>query len=341
MVTATVSAQQLAGFTFKSLTSRYDKNRDRVITRAEAEDNPAIFEHFDLDNDGDIEEQEFNEALRELQIKQRPPHKTHRERAAPTGVTAHRNLEYAVEDGESLKLDLYLPAGTTNAPLLMWIHGGAWKNGDKSNVFQSIMDLTTQGYALASINYRLQDLTIHPKQIHDCKGALRWLRANAGEYGYDPERIAVGGGSAGGHLALLLGLSSGFQELEGTVGGNTNQSSSVSAIVDFFGPTELMVFSKNDLRLKNAHELMPELLKSASPLTYLGKDDPPVLIFHGDRDKTVPISQSALLHERYQELGLESHFHILEGKGHGGKAFNDVMRNTLIREFLDKHLGVN
>ena len=151
-----------------------------------------------------------------------------------------RDLEYANVDGESLQLDLYLPEKSeTKPPLLVWIHGGGWTKGSKSGINPIFIRLTAEGYAAASIDYRLDGLTSHPKQIHDCKGAIRWLRANADKYGYDVTRIGVGGGSAGGHLVLLLGLSSGIEELEGDVGGNLDQSSQVHAVVDLFGPSAL------------------------------------------------------------------------------------------------------
>jgi len=263
-------------------------------------------------------------------------------RQPPENTTVHRDLEYAVEDGESLRLDLYLPKNAKTTPaLVVWIHGGGWKNGDKANVNPAILRLSADGYAVASINYRLKDLSIHPKNIHDCKGAVRWLRSKAETHGYDPNRIAVGGGSAGGHLALLLGLSGGIEELEGTVGGNTNQSTVVKAIIDLYGPSELTVMLEKSERFARSHNFIMEQLASASPLTYLSPNDPPVLILHGDSDKTVPVEQSQLLHKRYQKAGLESELHIIEGAGHGGMVFSDEERYRLIKAFLDRHLITN
>ncbi len=261
-------------------------------------------------------------------------------RRLPANCRMLRDLEYAVEEGESLKLDLYLPPGTNGTPpLVMWIHGGGWRNGDKANVNPAILKLAGEGYAVASINYRLKDLTIHPRQIHDCKGALRWLRAHAAEYGFDPKRVAVGGGSAGGHLALLLGMSHGVAELEGTVGGNTNQSSAVSAVVDLYGPFDLSAMAKAQERFRRAHAADTNLLLNASPATYLDANDPPVLALHGDRDNTVPLEQSTLLHERCTALGIECELHIIEGARHGGMEFSDAERAALIKAFLDRHLA--
>ncbi len=329
---------QQRGFGYDQMLERHDGDNDGVVAKDEFRGNPRLFERFDADEDGRVTREEFDAAVKRM-AKNRRPNVKPRTLPAPEGVTVHRDVEYAVEDGESLKLDIYLPAATNTAPpLLVWIHGGGWKSGDKNNVNPAVLRLSAEGYAVASVNYRLKDLTIHPKNIHDCKGAVRWLRANAANYGYDPERVAVGGGSAGGHLALLLGLSAGFDELEGTVGGNTNEHSAVKAIVDFYGPSELVVFSENDARFNNAHEYVKEQLTHASPLTYLSKDDPPVIIFHGDQDKTVPLSQSQLVHARYQAAGLASELHVLEGAGHGGKVFGDDERQRLIKAFLDANL---
>lgn len=139
-------------------------------------------------------------AIDGMNKKTAKPKRPARQKKIPENVTAHTDLEYAVEDGESLQLDLYLPE-LKNPPLIVWIHGGGWKNGDKANVNSAILRLSGEGYAVASINYRLKDLSIHPKNIHDCKGAVRWLRGNAETYGYNPTRVAVGGSSAGGHLS--------------------------------------------------------------------------------------------------------------------------------------------
>ncbi len=260
-------------------------------------------------------------------------------REPPKASVIHRDLEYAIADGESLKLDLYLPEKTKTAPpLVVWIHGGGWKSGDKAQVNRAILRLSEDGYAVASINYRLEDLSIHPKQIHDCKGAVRWLRAKAEEYGYDASRIAVGGGSAGGHLALLLGLSGGVEALEGTVGENTDQTGAIRAIIDLYGPSELSVMAETSDRFNRAHQFDTEQLAGASPLTYLTPDDPPVLILHGDQDPVVPVEQSHLLHERYQNAGLTSELHILEGAGHGGAVFSDQERYQIIQTFLERNL---
>jgi len=255
----------------------------------------------------------------------------------PNGTTVHRDLEYAKVDGTSLLLDVYLPPKSDRKPLLLvWIHGGGWTKGSKAQFNPIFLRLTADGYAVASVDYRLTGLGSHPDQTHDVKGAIRWLRANAGKYGYDATRIGVGGGSAGGHLVLMLGMTAGVGELEGEVGGNLDRSSRVQAVVDLFGPSEFEAFAKESERFGRRHSL--ELRKEASPLTYLTKDDAPVLIFHGDRDPVVPLSQSRLLDERCREVGVESALHVIEKAGHGGMQFGDDTRYALVKAFLDRHL---
>ena len=319
-------------FTFEQFSARHDTNQDGKVEQDEFNGAPQFFRWLDEDGDGAVTAEEFQK-------------RTQRDgrqlagggRRVPEGVKVMKDLEYASVDGESLRLDLYLPEKSdAKPPLLVWIHGGGWTKGSKSGINPVFIRLTAEGYAAASIDYRLDGIISHPKQIHDCKGAIRWLRANADKYGYDVTRIGAGGGSAGGHLVLLLGLSSDVGELEGDVGGNVDQSSKVDAVVDLYGPSALGLFAEESERFR--HNKTPELLKSASPVTYLSKDDPPVLIFHGDKDQVVPLGQSEHLHKRYEEAGLESSLHVIESAGHGGPQFSDPTRYALIKEFLDRHI---
>jgi len=295
------------------------------------------FANIDAAVAADLESQRSRPAAQEAAPPTRPPIWLKGARKIPEGVKVLKDLEYARVDGHPLRLDLYLPEKSeTKPPLLVWIHGGAWILGSKAPINYNFLRLTGEGYAAASIEYRLEGLVSHPKQIHDCKGAIRWLRAHADQYGYDTTRIGVGGGSAGGHLVLLLGLSSGVEALEGDVGGNLDQSSHVDAVVDLFGPSALGRFAQASKRF--GQNKTAALLKSASPLTYLTKDDPPLLIFHGDKDPLVPLSQSEYLHKRYQEAGLESTLHVIKGAGHGGAPFNDATCYKQIKAFFDRHI---
>jgi acetyl esterase/lipase len=238
----------------------------------------------------------------------------------PEGTKIERNLEYVKDGHERNKLDLYLPPKAEGPlPLIVWIHGGAWKAGSKDNC--PTTPLVAKGYAVAAINYRFIQHAEFPAQIEDCKAAIRWLRANAQKYNLDPDHIGVIGASAGGHLTALLGTSGSVKELEGT-GGNPEQSSKVQAVVDLFGPTGMPA---KDRALANA-------------VTHITKDGPPFLIVHGDADKTVPIAQSERLTEALKKAGVEVTMVTKKDAGHGGPAFTNDEAMKMYEEFFDKHL---
>lgn len=264
----------------------------------------------------------------------------------------HLDIEYASVDGLSLKLDLYTPGENVDAPrpLVVWIHGGAWRAGDKQRC--PAVRLVSRGYIVASINYRLSQQAIFPAQIYDCKAAIRWLRANAEMYHIDPARIGVWGSSAGGHLVALLGTSGGVSELSDPRLGNADQSSRVQAVCDFFGPTDLLQMDAHALAaapFKHDAADSPESLliggpiqenrdkaARANPISFVSKDDPPFLILHGDQDPLVPLHQSQLLADALQQVGVEHEFHTIEGYGHGFGGNRDV--NQLVDTFFDKIL---
>lgn len=274
------------------------------------------------------------DAFTQKQPKKKQKRRRVRQRV-PEGVKVIRDLQYGPDKTRSL--DLYLPQDLkTKPPLLVWIHGGGWRGGSKSRVYPVLLKLTGEGYAVASVEYRLNGLKGHPEHTHDCKGAIRWLRANAEKYGYNAKRIGIAGGSAGGHIVLMLGMTAGVKEMEGTVGGNEKQSSRVQAVVNLFGPTSFDLFAKENARFRGRYKDAVKLYKSASPLTYLSKDDAPVLTLHGTDDRLVPVSQAKLLHKKYKAAGLESHLHIIEGAGHGGRQFSDGERYGLVKGFLDR-----
>ncbi|MCK4751454.1 MAG: alpha/beta hydrolase, partial [Bacteroidales bacterium] len=153
-------------------------------------------------------------------------------------------------------LDLYIPESDGAMPCLIWIHGGAWLAGSKDGLPREVDMLPDHGYVVASIGYRLSSEAIFPAQIFDCKAAIRFLKANAGTYGIDPNKMAVSGSSAGGHLVALLGTSCDIQELEGELGEHLDQSSCVQAVCDFFGPTDLLALLGQ--RGENARRPMAE-----------------------------------------------------------------------------------
>jgi acetyl esterase/lipase len=245
-------------------------------------------------------------------------------------VQVAKDLVYRTVGGRTLKLDLYrpsdLPAGA-RAPLVVWIHGGAWRSGSKSPC--PALPLVHRGYIVASISYSLTQDATFPAQIHDCKAAIRWLRANASVHSIDPDRIGVWGASSGGHLAALLGTSGDVRDLEGGPE-NLAHSSRVQAVCDFFGPTDFLRMNDTPGAMDHDAPDSPESaliggpiqqnrdkVARANPITYITADDPPFLILHGDQDNLVPITQSQLLYEALQRAGIKSRFGVIKGAGHG------------------------
>lgn len=277
--------------------------------------------------------------------------------AAMAQVTpTHANLAYG--DGHQRQvLDIYLPPGpAAPRPVVIWIHGGGWQNGDKASAAGRAAALMSQGFSVVGINYRYSQQAIFPAQIHDCKGAIRWLRANAQTYNLDTDRIGVWGSSAGGHLVALLGTSAGVMDAEGMVGGNLNQSSRVQAVADYFGPADffnvegwhtncagtsaeeaLLGACLGDIQANvNNPAWAAEVARAhlAGPVTHVTPDDPAFHIAHGTVDMTVWPEHSELLFGLLQAAGVESTLRLVEGAGHGLPATEDA----LVRAFLAARL---
>ena len=263
-----------------------------------------------------------------------------------TGVTQHSNIAYIPGGHERQKLDLYVPDGggsRATAPVIVWIHGGGWQAGDKSNV--PVARFTEYGYAVASVDYRLSQDAPFPAQIEDCKAAIRWLRSNAKLYNLNPNRIGVMGASAGGHLVALLGTSGGVKALEGR-SGNLDQSSRVQCVVDMFGPTDFLKMggfhdspnSPESRLIGGPIQENKDKVAKANPITYVGADDPPFLIIHGDADPTVPHMQSVLLQDALKKAGVEATLITVVGGGHGGPGFQGGENGKRTLAFLDKYL---
>ncbi len=265
----------------------------------------------------------------------------------PEGAVAHRDLAYVANGHERQKLDLYLPRGGTNLPLIIYIHGGAFKMGSKEQ--GPPLDYLRRGYALASINYRLSQHALFPAQIQDCKAAVRWLRAHAHDHGLDPSRFAAWGPSAGGHLAAMLGTAGDTKEFD--VGAHLDRSSGVQAVVDYFGPTDFLQMDAHRLPQGMIHDAADspeseliggpiqqnrEKAARANPVTYVTPGDPPFLICHGDQDPLVPHHQSELLAEALKKAGVPATFHTVKGAGHGG--FKDPKVSELTQAFLAERL---
>jgi len=223
-----------------------------------------------------------------------------------------RDLVYKRVNSAVLTLDLYCPEKVSGpAPVIVWVHGGGWRTGGKKRC--PAVALVPDGYAVASIDYRLSSTAPFPAQIEDCKAAVRWLRANAAKYNLDADRIGVWGMSAGGHLAALLGTSGGVPELEGS-GDNMQYSSRVQAVCDVAGPADLPALTNLGPKRMFAIEgllggpLEKDKAKAiaASPIHYVSKDDPPFLIVHGEADRVVPVEQSQRFYEELRKAGVNA-----------------------------------
>jgi acetyl esterase/lipase len=228
-----------------------------------------------------------------------------------------RDLVYKRVNGAVLALDLYHPQNVSGLlPVIVCIHGGHFGAGRKERC--PAVALVQDGYAVASIDYRLTSTAPFPAQIEDCKAAVRWLRANASSYHLDPDRIGVWGYSAGGHLAALLGTTGGVPELEGN-GDNMQYSSQVQAVCDVAGPTDLLPLANlGPKRMSAIEALLGGPLEkdeakavAASPIHYISKDDPPFLIVHGEADRVIPLEQSQRFYEALQKAGVNATLKIL------------------------------
>lgn len=270
-------------------------------------------------------------------------------------VTVEENVTYGKGGDTELQLDLARPAGDGPFPAIIFIHGGGWYQGNREGYKSDIREAAERGYVAATISYRLMEFDrgnkemttatpAFPAQIHDAKAAVRWLRANAEAYHVDPNRIGVTGGSAGGHLSLLLGLTDPQSDLEGE-GGNRGVSSRVQAVVNFFGPTDMA--SCHDassvawifrLFMGGTPGEAAAAYEAASPVTYVSSDDVPVLTLHGDQDALVPIAQAKMLDERMRAAGVIHKLVIFEGQGHGFDGEHQQKAMEAMWRFFDQHL---
>jgi acetyl esterase/lipase len=265
----------------------------------------------------------------------------------PDSVRAELDIPYAGTDHVRQKLDLYLPKQPANGklPLVVFIHGGGWQNGQKGVGRKWTFPYVESGdFATASIGYRLSSDAIWPAQIHDCKAAIRWLRANAGKYGIDPDRIAVLGPSAGGHLVAMLGTSGGVAALEGDLGDFDDTSSRVQCVVDFYGPANMLTRDPTDTApqsrlaalLGGPVQELKERAKEASPQTHVTADDPPFLIVHGTEDPLVEYDQSVQFDAALRAAGVSSVLIRVDGGKHGN--FGNPEVDQRVRAFLGKQL---
>ena len=268
--------------------------------------------------------------------------------------TTLTGIEFAKVDGKSLLLDLRVPDDDGLHAVVLYLHSGAWISGDRTG--GPARRQASRGYAVASIDYRLAPQYIWPAQIEDCKAAVRWLRANAARFHLDPDRIVVFGTSSGGHLAAMLGLTSGHSELEGASLGNPQYSSSVMAVIDWYGPTDLLHLEDQNSCLPfldgNAPYMPPSLLmgcpiqqckektSAASPINYAAPGGPPFLIMQGKLDCLVPWQQSETFYDALKAAGVDATLVYLPTAQHADDQFNEPQYQAMVDSFLDRVTSV-
>lgn len=275
----------------------------------------------------------------------------------PDDVEVIKDIAYSREGHPKQVLDILRlkNAPADPMPVIVWIHGGGFTGGSKTSGYQRVVRFVKRGYLGVTIDYRLGREVAFPAHLQDCKCAIRFLRAHAKEYNLDPHRIGVWGGSAGGNLVAMLGVTGGIREFEGKSGW-PGYSSRVQAVVVYFGMTDFLEIYELAKAGKSTERFLPmdgnesisrllgvekyfehpDLCRKASPTTYASKDDAPFYIFHGDQDPLTPASQGELLNKVLRKAGAESDFYLVKGGRHGWPAREDV--DTRIDEFLDKHL---
>jgi acetyl esterase/lipase len=284
---------------------------------------------------------------------------------ADTAHIARKMFDIAYADrSPAQRLDIYWPAdGDGPFPVIVAIHGGAFMGGDKRDAqLAPMLAGLAQGYAVVSINYRMSGEALFPALVHDVKAAIRWVRGNATPFLFDPARIAVWGGSAGGYLSLMAGVSANVAELEDLALGNAGQPCHVQAVVDWFGPTDFLKMdeqlaasgmappadfahsganSPESLLLGRQITEIPGLVRAANPETYLHVGAPPFFIQHGDCDDTVPHQQSARFAAcAHLLLGKEKvRLELLPGARHADPAFATPYNIQKVLAFLDQALS--
>lgn len=269
------------------------------------------------------------------------------------GVEARMDQPYAGNDNPKQRVDLYLPKKRNGAgplPVVAFIHGGGWVNGDRLGYASAAIQMARTGdYAAVAVGYRLTKEAHWPSQIHDCKAAIRWIRGHAKEHGLDPDRIAVWGSSAGGHLSSLLGTSGDVRELEGDLGPFGKLSSRVHCVVNLCGPEDFskgLMFDKEGKPVVRDDAVMgllggtsqekPAEAAAASPVTHVTKDDPPFITFHGTADQRVAFLHAEAIHAALGKAGVSSLLVPITGGNHGSVGHPEVAKRG--KQFVEKIL---
>lgn len=275
-----------------------------------------------------------------------------------------KNLNYADDSMVAHQLDIYLPSvAKASYPVVVVIYGSAWmsnnsKGADLNTLGKALLD---EGFAVVLPNHRASWEAKFPAPMSDIKAAIRFVRANASAYQLDTSFVGITGSSSGGNMAAMAGTSRYVKtkklgnvevDIEGVVGPNGAYSSSVDAVVDWFGPTNMLVmdscggtdFIHNDakspasLYIGGPIQENKEMTLLASPTTYIDAGDPPFLIFHGDKDRVVPHCQSEILYEALQKAKVPSQF-ILVSDGQHGPGVHVEANLTLMVDFFLEHLA--
>jgi acetyl esterase/lipase len=268
-----------------------------------------------------------------------------------THVTVETH-DFATIGETTLGLDLYR-APQTDAPLVLYVHGGGWRSGDKADAHtERLAPLAAYGVTVASVDYRLVPGAAFPDQVHDLKGAVRWPRSQAPSLGLRSDRLGIWGASAGAYLGSLVALTAGDDDWEGAVGGNLEQSSEVQAVVHWFGQSDLLVSgSRTDVEaglLPFAFEAgllgvrsvvdAADRARGLSLITRVSAQAPPFLIAHGDRDHVVAPSEGEALHHALSRAGADTQFMLLGGAGHEGPEFNRPATLAMTAAWLRERL---
>lgn len=335
------------------LFKQLDKDGNGKVTLEEfkAKGKEAKFRTYDKNSDGVITLDEVaSKAKKNIEVDQEKGdgnsgNKPETGDAPDDSLELSKAIVYGKGGTRDLYLDILRPkqTGKRVLPVIIWIHGGAWKTGDKSSGMTMLPYLAKAGYLCVMVQYRFCSEAIFPAQIEDCKCAVRFLRAHSRKYGLNPDKIGVWGSSAGGHLAALIGTSGGVKELEGN-GGWKEFSSSVQAVCDFMGPTDLVTLAKSGQTPGNVTGLLggkvkekPLLAALASPVTHVDKMDPPFLIIHGTSDKTVPYEQSELLRSALDKAKVPTELILRAKTGHARMTLKKNYEREVMA-FFDKHL---
>lgn len=351
-----------------------DKNQDGKVSPDEAiRQMKSNFNNLDRNQDGFIDRAELGQLADRLtsnrnrteenRSQARSGNQNNRQqnpatRSASDSAQLIENIAYADTDNPRQTLDLMLPKKRKGEalPVVVFIHGGGWRNGDKERGRNRIEPFVASGnYAGVTVGYRLSGESKWPSQIHDCKAAVRWIRTNAQKYDLNPDRIGVWGTSAGGHLVTMLGTSGDVKTMDGSLGSNNQYSSRVTCVADFYGPTNFLTMnetaietarldhnaadSPESLLIGGAIQENPDKVATADPITYVSADDPPFLIVHGTMDPLVSFNQSELLYAALEKKGVEKTFITIDGGEHG-RGF-PPKTTELVEAFFDHHLRGN